>query len=529
MTQLAQHPAFLQIEDRLDSLGQKCRLHRMLRGAVLFTTIACAGTFVATGAVFLMSRDGLGAGSAGYGIAIAWALTLIAAAAWWLARPLLMRPRAIEVARMIETRVGGLHNGLTNALLLADREDVAANPWSPGIIDEIAGRTLNQPLGDVVRMSDHRTMFSRCAMVLVPMLIVALIWPGAFARGWRQMLSPTTFVPAVGAAEIVSVDPGNVTRVAGHPLEVTVVAKGPADSTAKLIFDHALPTVALASVAGNDELLRFAGRVDHVDESLRYRVEVAGTQSEWLSVSIVRQIKLADLSLQITPPPYTHLPQKTLTIKPDAPNETPITVPQGSTVQLTAATDVPVSAALLQVGAGNVAPLPMTRVEKADRFYGKFTVIDDTPVSVLITDSSGNIAATLPASPLSIGVTKDAGPRIEVKWPTGETVVTPDAELKVRATLRDDYGLTGSRVLLAAGPDAPLTTVDTKNYADASGNTSVTEKTIELVLKVDPANRKHGQSIRVQIEATDNRALSSTGVSPVSSDGGHGRDARATE
>ncbi len=529
MTQLANHPSYLQIEDRLDSLGQKYRLHRMLRGVVLFTTIAVGSTFAATGAVFLMSRDGHGAGTAGYVIAIAWGLTLIAAAVWWLVRPLLMRPRAIEVARLVESRVGGLHNGLTNALLLADREDVAANPWSPGIIDEIAGRTLNQPLGDVVRVSDHKTLFTRCAIVLLPMLVVTLIWPGAFARGWRQMLAPTSFVPAVGAAEIVSVDPGNVTRVAGQPLEVTLLAKGPADSSATLIFDHGLPTVALASVAGNDELLHFAGRVDHVDESLRYRVEVAGTQSEWFSVSIVRQIKLTNLSLQITPPAYTHLPQRTVTIKPDAPNETPISVPQGSTVQLTTATDVPVSAALLQTGAGNVAPSPMTRVEKTDRFYGKFTVIDDTPVSVLITNSSGNIAATLPATPLSIGVTKDVAPRIEVKWPTADAVMTPDAELKVRATLRDDYGLTGARVLLAAGPDAPLTTVDTQNFADTSGNSAVTEKTIELVLMVDAANRKHGMSIRVQIEATDSRALSRMGNPPVPNDAaGHGLAAHAT-
>ncbi len=511
MTQLANHPSYLQIEDKLDAVGQKFRVHRMLRGAILFTVTMLAATWAATGAVYLFSRDGNGAGFAGYAIAACWAAVLVLAAIWWLARPLLLRPRNIEVARLVESRLGGLHNGLTNALLIAGRDDVASNPWSPNILDEIAKSSLAKPLGGVVRLSDLKTIVTRSTFLLLPMLIVLLIFPGAFARGWRQMLQPASFVPAQGSAEIVSVDPGNVTRVTGQPLEVTVLAKGPADASAKIIFDHALPAMQLASAISSDDLLHFAGRVDHVDDTLRYRVEVAGTQSEWFTVTIVRQIKLVDLSLTITPPSYTKMPQRTVTIKPDAPGETPISVPQGSVIQVVAAVDVPVSAALLQAGSGGAknaatsmpAPTPMNRVEKTERFVGKMTVLDDTAASILITDSSGNIAATLPASPLNIACVKDAAPKIEMKWPTADAVVTPSAELKLQATLRDDYGLTSYRVLMAAGPDAPLTPIETKSINEKS----VLQHDLAMVLNVDAANRKHGQSIRVQIEAVDNRDL----------------------
>src|SRR4051794_28555099 len=110
MTQLANHPAYLQIEDSLDLVAQKFRVHRMVRGAVLFVTTAIGATWAATGAVYLVSRDGHGAGSAGYVSAAIWGAVMIAAAVLWIFRPLLLRPRAIEIARLIESRLDGMHN-----------------------------------------------------------------------------------------------------------------------------------------------------------------------------------------------------------------------------------------------------------------------------------------------------------------------------------------------------------------------------------------------------------------------------------
>ena len=53
-------------------------------------------------------------------------------------QPDVTEPDPIRVARLIESKVGGLHNGLTNTLLLARREDLAASPWLPHIFDEVA-------------------------------------------------------------------------------------------------------------------------------------------------------------------------------------------------------------------------------------------------------------------------------------------------------------------------------------------------------------------------------------------------------
>jgi hypothetical protein len=508
MTQLAQHPAYLQIEDRLDVVGQKYRVQRMLRGGLLFLTTALAASWAAAGAVSAFSRDGHVAPGLVYTIGALWLATILAALVAWVIRPMLLRPRAIEVARLVESRMDGLHNGLTNAILLAEKDDVAGNPWSANIVDEIAAATGGKPIGDVVRLSDLKTLAVRCGLVLLPMAVTFALFPNAFGHGLKQMMQPSAFVPTQGAAEIVSVEPGNATRVAGQPLEVLVTAKAPADASARIVFDTQFPAAAMQPIGGEEGgVVRFAYRVDHVDETLKYRVEVAGTQSEWYTLSVVRQIKLTDCSLTVTPPAYTKQDRRTIAIKPDAPNESPITIAQGSEVTFNATVDVPIAGAMLQTNVPNSQPLALTRVAKTERFTGKLTILDDTTLSMLVTDSSGTVAATLPASPIVINCTKDAGPKIDMKWPTADTVVAPDAELKLSAILRDDYGVTSARVLLAQGPDATLSPVESRNFKLGNGNTAEAQHELAVTLKVDPAFRKHGQSVRVQVEAVDNRDL----------------------
>src|SRR5208283_1812469 len=106
---------------------------------------------------------------------------------------------------------------------------------------------------------------------------------------------------------------------AGQPLEVTLLASGAdraAPPTAKLVFDAHLPEAQLIAATASQGLagystapadaavLRYTYRVDHVDQPLKYRAEVAGTQSPWFTVTIVRQVKLEELTLDITSPVY---------------------------------------------------------------------------------------------------------------------------------------------------------------------------------------------------------------------------------
>ncbi len=67
--------------------------------------------------------------------------------------------------------------------------------------------------------------------------------------------------------------------------------------------------------------------------------------------------------------------------------------------------------------------------------------------------------------------------------------MTPAAPVTVSATLRDDYGLTPSRVLIGVGTDGPLSPVATATYP--AGTTAVD---CSAVLDLKPEVRQHGDS-----------------------------------
>ncbi len=321
------------------------------------------------------------------------------------------------------------------------------------------------------------------------------------------MFRPTAFVPQVGSMQIVEVQPRDVTLITGQPLEIAVLAKGDGTPNATLVFDtgHAAADAApsrytdasLPPATTPDGLLRYTYRVEHVEHQMKYRVEVGGTQSPWYSVTIVRQVKLSELTLVITPPPYTRQRQRPLTLKAEDIDKTPVTVPQGSQVELAAVVDVPVKAAMLQVG--EAAPAPMTTSLQGRRFSGTVTITDDSPLAVLLTDGSGQIIARLPEQTFLVHCTKDAPPTIEMKWPMQDVSVAPDQEVKIQATLKDDWGLSASRILVssagaggagAGAGEQPMVPATEKVYAEQPQSTDLAF-VLPAHARAAPARPKH--------------------------------------
>src|SRR5665647_2022494 len=109
MTQLAQQPAYLQIADVLDAIGQRYRVFRLVRGSILF--LATAGVSVVAGALL---ADLAGEGIWPRVLAVGVVGVNLAAFGYWVVKPLVLRPKALEVARFVENRVPGLNNALTN-------------------------------------------------------------------------------------------------------------------------------------------------------------------------------------------------------------------------------------------------------------------------------------------------------------------------------------------------------------------------------------------------------------------------------
>jgi hypothetical protein len=506
MTQLAQNSAYLRIEDQLDAIGQKYRGLRMLRGAILWIVAGVVSSFVAALAAHFIGDAGSSHSGWNYAVLALWGLVMLAATVAWVIRPLMLRPGKVQMARLLESRVQGLHNGLTNSVLLAHANDLQASPWLPQIFDEIHHTMSTMPVGDAVKVSDLNPIAFRSGLVMLPLVIAVMLFPRPFTHGWQQMFHPTVFIPKTGSMVITRVQPGDVTLVEGQPLEIDATATGPMTPEAQLIFDNGTPTATLSPTPVDDGL-QYTYRADHVDKSMKYRIAVGGTESPWYAVTIVRQITLHDITIGITPPTYTNLSASSVTLTPNTMDK-PVNAPQGSSVQLAATIDIPANGAMLQLG--DQAPIPMIANSSKNGFSGSFVLNDDTQVAVLLTDGAGQIIAKLPETQLVIHCTRDAAPVVEMKFPTQGTVVAPQSPVKIAAALKDDYGLVSSRVLMAVGPDAPLVPVSSQTYP--AGTTSID---LSQLLDLKPDIRKHGNSIRVQVEASDNRDLASV----VSKDG----------
>lgn len=493
MTHLSHHQAYLLIEDQLDAIGQKYRIVRLVRGAMLFVgvglLVSLAGALVAHLA---------GEGWVSRLVLVTWIAWMLGSLAIWIVQPLLIRPRTIEIARLVENRIDGLHNGLTNSVLLAHSADVRNSPFLPHIFDEVLMQTRSKSLDQAVRFTDLKPLGMRLGAAVVIALVIAVLFPAPFAHGWRQMFSPGGFVPQQGDMVIESIAPGNVTLVAGQPLEISIVASGPGTPEARLIFDDGRAHATLAATPQGGGRVGYSYRADFIDAPLRYRAEVGRSQTPWFTVNVVPDVKLNELAIDVIPPTYTQQPRAVTRLPPEQIPTARLSIPQGSRVHTTLSIDVPMGGALLQLG--DASPQPMRATTSGEVFTGSFDLLESTTLQALLTSPSGQITSALPQPPLPIQAIVDAPPTIEMKWPTADTTVALDAQIKLAAALKDDYALSAVRILMSSSTDQPLAVVHQQALTTASHD-------LQHVLDIPADVRQHGRTIQIQIEAVDNRAL----------------------
>ena len=101
MSQIAPTSSLMQIEDQIDTIGQKYRAQRIVRGAMLWVGCGVAATIVAA---FVANYAGQGVATKG--ILWVWVGWLVASALQWFARPMLIQPDVISVSVGFSAVVG---------------------------------------------------------------------------------------------------------------------------------------------------------------------------------------------------------------------------------------------------------------------------------------------------------------------------------------------------------------------------------------------------------------------------------------
>ncbi len=388
MTQLTRHPAYLVIEDKLDAIGQKYRVFQMARGLILWTPCA-AGSCVAAA---LLSHWA-GPGKLAWTIFVTWGLWIVLSGFWWLLKPMLLKPRAVQVARLVEQRVEGLHNGLTNSVLLAKANDLQESPWLGPIFDEILSTTRTKPLGRAVTMRDLQ-LIAMIALAVVVFLGGILMVPAVrqrFQHGWTQLFQPSKEMPYEGTVTDIKCEPESATVIVGHPLEIRVTAHDPRNllPACQIVFDKANcrmdQPAAIQPQSVENGKLSYTCRIEHVEEPpdlnqpIRWRVKIEDSTSQWCEIKVVKQVKLREVVLTVTPPLYTHKDAKVIALKPEEIGKKPLAVLEGSKVNMSVAVDIPVRNAMLQLNDDGTAP--MQPAEQNKRFTGSAVVMNNCQLS----------------------------------------------------------------------------------------------------------------------------------------------------
>lgn len=256
MTQLAQQPAYLKIADVLDAIGQRYRVFRLVRGSVLFLA-TLAGTTVAGALLADLAGEGVWPRVLAVGVVG----VNLAAFGYWVARPLVLRPKALEVARFVETRIPGLNNALTNGVLLVRADDLAANPWTGVVLDEIARDTGGQPLKKAVRFADLGGLILKVSVIVLAAVAAGVFMPQRLAHGMAQLRRPGAFVPAVGAVKILEVKPGDATVIRGQSLEISAIAEGGSLASGRVVLRSGVAPAAMSSSATADRKTYYGYRI----------------------------------------------------------------------------------------------------------------------------------------------------------------------------------------------------------------------------------------------------------------------------
>ncbi len=532
MDSSGQWPAeFEDIAAKLEEAGNKFRLAQILAGLSRFLLVTFA---VTTGVIIL-------AGTLPLPHLIDWLLlALIPASIVWgyikyLHGHIWRKPAFGQIARWVETEAANhnlpLDNGLINAVLLAgEMQQLPAVPAGspladprqiliPQVLREIKHGLSSQNLNEVVPWRRQRGPWLQTAAVLLLAMVVFILFPGSLTRGLAVLAEPGTFIPRQGLARILDIGPGTETVLAGSPVEFSVKVAVPGNKLVTATLHILLKSggqrrLSMVVFGRNNSSYRYL--LTSAAENLRYMISAGGTQSQWYHITVLPKVTLADYRIIVTPPAYTH-PAKPQTVilltgRNISADSGSLSVPQGSSVQLTATLNHALigSSALVETGKGKTLP-----AQSADgrNFTLRLIPRHSMKYDWLIDDASGKSLQRFPAASngsggrFRLGITMDQPPVVHVLVPHRNVFASLGEKLPIEVRATDDYGLTMVRLQLGVGKKA-MRTIRRWPIPNAENGLPATATTIKMLLPISAGKYRTGQVLHYQFSATDNRDIS---------------------
>ncbi|OPX21963.1 MAG: hypothetical protein B1H04_05750, partial [Planctomycetales bacterium 4484_123] len=488
----------------------------------------------ATGMVTLVLATLLMLGTVGFWrgqppSALRWALLVmtltvwLAGAVWFALVPLRRRLNYAQAARLVEEQLGGLRNGLINALQLSTDPHQASPAMVQKAIEETIRRCARAPLSEAVRLDALKRWSLGAAVVAAAAVGFVIFFGPQLSRGLAAVFRPGAYVPTAGTVKLLSIKPGDTTIFAGENL--TVVAKVHNPQRRRLR--------AWVEIAGRDDgppasasadRSTFSCALGKVEQSFKYAVHVGDSrfpaEKPYYTVSVLQRVEVEGLDLAYSYPAYTGLAEKEVLNAAG-----PIEAPLGTMVRVRLRLSAPVPGAVLETRSGRRLKM---RPDSAGKSYATVLhVTCEDAYRVVLTDSVGRRLQQLPDT--SAGIVSgggeleglypirpvpDAAPRIEFIEPNRDVSVPVGGKLLTRLRASDDYGLASVKFFLGrerqGQNNRPTQAADARmvhSFAEVRG-----KQAVELTYTVDIGNDcREGDVLVYYAAATDGRNLGRLG------------------
>jgi len=247
-------------------------------------------------------------------------VVLVAAAIWWLVRPLLQGLGWLpglsdqDVARLLGRANESISDRLINLLhLVTGRHSDAP----PDVMDR-AVASLAEPIPEtaVARIAPWRVVVLPARLLSLPVVVLAILAfaaPGWITDAGERLARPATSFSRPAPFQI-AVEPGSTELIAGATFEARAVLSGAPDGVRPGLetMQTGENRAQMSDMSAAADPGSWYVSITDVKREFRYRIVAGSVSSPWYTVSLLNRPIVSQLNVDLVHPRYTRLPQRSL-------------------------------------------------------------------------------------------------------------------------------------------------------------------------------------------------------------------------
>jgi hypothetical protein len=450
--------------------------------------------------------------SMGQALFLSRAAILLAVAAFGAAVivPLVRLPTMKKLAFELERRRN--FDDLVAAGYEFSESDEAMKRYSPDLVREVIRRAVLSIEGLQVRF----LFAGRRLLVLVPaayaalaiLVVVAALSPGLVFETATYVAAPEKAARLAGEANLYCY-PGDATVLAGT--DVVVAAREFGGSSEPVALSHTVsngfwktePTVKRDFVtSGETTIEEHVYTFEDIRGDVSYYFTRGASRSPTYTIRVVHKPVVTDLTLVLTPPPYTGEAPDTLVESGGN-----VSALEGTRVEIQGKANNLLAGAWMMFDGSEKKP---ARIEGRG-FEADFTAVRDGTYSIVLRDSLGH--ETEDPLVYTVDVFEDRAPVLDVLQPGDDAMLPRNLRVDLGFTAADDYGVREAAVFHRKGGEEKFE----KTPIPLGEHSGARELLVAYQWSLEGTTLFPGDYVEYYVEIKDNNVVTGPGVakSPV--------------